>query len=325
MKKRILNKKAGVLTFILIVVLVGLAVYFGYFVYSNLPGDPESGSVSFNPITENGREDINLSAVRQFYSNMKFNHNQISYTLDDTCLAERKRRILMAFDELSKQVNAINFYEVSDNPNIEISCSEENKPSINEDYFIAGEGGAREIIQTGKFNVINGGIILFYDEKEGLHCDYPNIELHELMHVFGFGHSEEEGSIMYPYLESCEQVLDSSIIDQLNELYAVENLPDLYFSEVKAIRKGRYLDFNLTIKNAGVKDVPSVNFSVFDEGEFVDTKQLDEIRYGAGMIIEITNFKLNNRDSEEVKFVIDSLDLIEELDEENNVAKVSFE
>jgi len=329
MKKKVsrrLNKKAGVLSFILIVVLVCLVAYFGYLIYSNIPGDPEKGRISFESITNGDvNKDMNLSAVKQFYPNMKFNHKQISYSIDANCPVERKRRVLMAFDELSIQVNALSFYEISNSPDIEVSCSEENKPSINEDYFVAGEGGAKEIIQTGKFNVISEGIILLYDDKKGLNCNYPNIELHELMHVFGFDHSEERGSLMYSYLESCEQVLDSSIIEQLEELYSFENLPDLYFSEVQAVKKGKYLDFNLSIKNAGVKNVSSVNFSIFDEGEFVDSKKLGEIKYGAGIFIEITNFKLINRASKEVRFVIDRLDLIEELDEENNVAKVEFE
>lgn len=324
MKKRI-NKKAGVFTFILIILVVGLLAYFGYIVYSNIPGDPERGSVSFENPTDDVNENVNLSAVNQFYPNMKFNHKQILYTLDINCPIKTKERMLMAFDELSSQVSVLSFKEVVSSPDIEVSCSEEDKPSISEDYFVAGEGGAKEIIQTGKFNVINGGIILLYEDKEGLDCNYPSIELHELLHVFGFDHSDEEGILMYPYLESCDQVLDTSIIEKLEELYSSENLPDLYFSEVVAIRKGKYLDFNLTIKNAGVKDISSVNFSIFDEGEFVESKKIGEIKYGAGIFIEITNFKLNNRESEEVEFVIDRLDVVKELDEENNVAKVEFD
>ena len=74
-------------------------------------------------------------------------------------------------------------------------------------------------------------------------CSYPNVELHELLHVLGFDHSENKKSIMYQLIESCDQILDQSIINQLKLLYAEENLPDLYFDKINVIKKGRYLPF----------------------------------------------------------------------------------
>jgi len=312
-----------VLDLILILILFVLLFIGGYFLYQNLPGEPEN----FNIINEPPKLEIgNLSyEVKQFYPGMKFNHNSISYKIDLGCDAEKKERMLKAFNELENKVGVINFYPVFDNPDIEVTCSE-YVHQTEKDFFIAGEGGAKEIIPTGRYNVITEGIILLHENPHDFYkCEWPNIELHELLHVFGFDHSEDKNSLMYPYLESCEQKLDESIISDLKKLYSKENLADLYFENVAVIKKGRYLDFNVSIKNSGVVIAESVVLSVFDGIDRLEDFALEDIPFGAGVHFQAVNFKLNSRNSEEVNIVIDSDDLIKESSEENNVARLKFD
>jgi len=310
----------GVLIILVILLLVVSAA--GYLLYMNIPGEP----MALNPVVKESPklEVENLSyAVKQFHPNMKFNHNSISYTIDSACSEEKKNRMIEAFNELSDKVGIISFYSVIENPDIEISCSEDEKTSVDEDYFIAGEGGAKEIIQTDRYNIITNGIILLYWNPHGaVNCDWSNIELHELLHVFGFEHSKDENSLMYPYLESCEQRLAQSIIDDLKELYSQPNLADLYFEKVVIIKKGRYLDFNVTIKNSGDIDAGDVLLGVFDEGERIgeaDDFKLGDIKYGAGVSLSIQNIKLKNRNSKKIEIVLDEKNVIKEIDENNNV------
>jgi hypothetical protein len=232
--------------------------------------------------------------------------------------------MISAFNNLSSKVNIISFYEVLNNPDIEVSCSENKKESIDERHFIAGEGGAKEIVQTGRYNIINNGTVLLYKEIKIQECDWANVELHELIHVFGFGHSNNSNSLMYPYLENCNQKLDESIIKELIRLYSEENLADLHFSGKSAVKKGRYLDFNLSIKNSGSITSEKTSFKVLEEGKLVKEFDLDQISYGGGIVVEIKNLKLNSRNPKEIKFIIDKENLIKEIDEENNVAVVSF-
>ena len=232
--------------------------------------------------------------------------------------------MINAFNELSSKVSTIDFYEVLTTPDIEILCSEYTKPTPG-DYFIAGEGGAREIIQTGRYNIITNGIILLHgNPHEFYKCDWPNIELHELIHVFGFDHSTDKNSLMYPYLSSCDQKLDASIINTLKDLYSEENLPDLYFKDINVIKKGKYLDFNLTVKNSGAIDAKDVSFAVLDDEQLVKTFSLNDLIFGGGMIVGIQNLKLIHKNPKEIQFVIDKDNLIKEIDEENNIAKTSF-
>lgn len=318
-KSSLLKITLNVILFIILISLVG--VYLLY--YLGILGEPEK----LNVVVEPPKLEIgNLSyEVKQFYPNMKFNHNSISYKIDSACSDGKKERMFEAFKELENKVGIINFYSVFESPDIEVSCSESVKKSPEKDFFIAGEGGAKEIIQTGRYNVVTNGIILLHSLSQGAQeCEWPNIELHELLHVFGFKHSQDENSLMYPYLESCEQRLDESIINNLKELYSKENLADLYFKEVVAVKRGRYLDFNISVKNSGVISAENVILSVFGEGEKVEDFELEDISFGAGVNFQVNGLKIS-RSSENMEIVIDPANLIREIDEENNVAKLSFE
>ena len=330
------------------VFLLGLFLFLGYYLYMNLPRDSEQLNASF--VQDNLNiipSDTNFSEVNQFYPNIKFNHNNITYSLDPDCSTEKVDRMLKAFDEISTEVGVINFSQVDSNPDqgeinvspetsnptqttqgfadIEISCSGSGVSSMNKDYFVAGEGGAKEVVLAGRYNVIKGGMILLYDDqKNSIKCDEPKVEIHELMHVLGFNHSTSEGSLMYPLLKSCNQRLDTSIINELKRLYSQDNLPDLYFENVSIIKKGRYVDFNLTIKNSGDVDAPDVSYSIFDDNESVESHDIGNISYGAGIVVQMENLKLIRLNPSEISFVIDSNNSIDELDKKNNIATVKL-
>ena len=319
-----INKKGFVVVNWILLGLIFVIIVFGiWYLYLNLPGEAENLEAVI--VEAPAVEPVLLEGVSQFYPNMKFNHNAISYKIDPDCSNEKTNRMLSAFDELASKVELISFYESFNGVDIEVTCSDYKKQAVDKDHFIAGEGGAKEIVQTGRFNVIsNGTVILHGDAKGFVKCDWPNVEIHELTHVFGFGHSENPDSLMYAYLKDCSQELDQPIINELKRLYSDLNLADLYFDKVSAVKKGRYLDFNLTIKNSGSIRSEKTQFSVLDNGKLIESFDLDAINYGAGISIEIKNLKLGSRSSEELRFVIDRKDLVDELYEENNIATVSL-
>ena len=310
---------------IFLIILLGIFVII-YLFYQNVPGSP----INLNPVVVKAPVVQNQTylEVLQFYPSMKFNHNLISYNMEDECSEEKRERMIEAFDTLSNLIKIVSFYEVVGESDIEVSCS--GQEDIEEgEYFIAGEGGAREIISTGRYNIISNGMVILHGNPHGfLECDWANVELHELIHVFGFDHSENPNSLMYNLLESCDQELDDSIINELKRLYSQENLADLYLEDVKIVKKRRYIDFNLTVKNSGSIDAENVKVSVFDDGELIKSFDLEDdegkIRYGAGIIISIENLKLKHSNPDEIQLVVDSDNFIEEIDEENNIAKITF-
>jgi len=307
---------------LIFLILVGILLGSLYFLYTNIPGEPQVLDVDVGRISESKPR---LSEVRQFYTNMKFNHNDISYAFLPNCGSAEKARMKEAFQEVSLRITKISFREVSSQGDITISCTEKSE-NIQEDFFVAGEGGAKEIIPTGRYNIINQGIIYLYDnpKKRTVKCDYPNIEVHELMHVFGFDHSENKDSLMYPVLDTCDQTLDESIAKDLNELYSHKNAADLYFENVYVVKKGRYLDFNVTIKNSGAVNSDYTELHVLDNGEIIESYDIEPIKYGGGLFLQINNLRLERRNPSSIQFVIDMETVVDEIDEDNNVAIVKI-
>lgn len=318
-----------IVIFGLILLVIGLILLFlklSYLVYLNIPGEPEN----LNPEIEDTLQ-LNQSSgsVYQFYPNMKFNHKDISYKIDSNCDSEKRVRMIKALDDLINLTGGLIDFHLTtgEEPDIGVICStgERYTPLEETRFFIAGEGGAREVIQTERYNIISSGVILLYGNVHNSPvCNWPNVELHELLHVFGFNHSQSPNSLMYPYLNSCNQKLDGSVVNELKKLYLEPNLPDLYFENISAVKKGRYLDFNMTIKNSGSVDATNVSFSVLDDGKLVETKTLKNIRFGMGIVMEVSNLKLLKRDSDEIDIIIDYGNLINEIDKKNNIAKIKF-
>ena len=166
--------------FLIYAVLLGGLVISSYYLYQNMPGSPQQLQFKFQ--NKSARlQNQTFGNVSQFFPKMKFNHNNISYRIDFTCSDEKKQRAKAAFKDLAAKIPVITFYPVSDTPDIEVSCSRGNKYLADKEHFIAGEGGAKTIIQTEEYNVINDGVILLHTNPPGFKkCEWPNIELHEL-------------------------------------------------------------------------------------------------------------------------------------------------
>lgn len=314
-----------ILYIIVFIILIGLIIGMSYYLYLNIPRNPEKLDVIVEKTEFENLEPV-ISEVIQFYSNMKFNHNQISYKIEEGCESKKEEKMINAFSELSNKVEELSFFPTSTNPDIEISCTQDAKPGINEKHFVAGEGGAKEIIQTGRFNVITEGIILLYENNKikTIDCDYPNVELHELLHVFGFDHVNDKKSLMYPFIESCNQRLDLSLIEKLKQLYSQEDLPDLYFENVSVTKKGRYIDFELTIKNSGSVDSDNVILTILDDDTIIEKRDLEEFKFGSGLSLQTKNLKLAHLNPDQIKFIIDKENEIKEIDENNNIAVVNL-
>ena len=319
------NRLIKLILNLIFLVVLSFLFFALYLLYENFPRAPEPLNIDIknNPSSAIPGEN---SPANQFYTNMRFNHNFITYKINSDCDNEVRVRMKLAFSELLiNGANRISFKETTSNPDIEISCTPDSNEISEKNYFIAGEGGAKEIIPTGRFHIIESGIIYFFDEnKKSLKCDYPNIELHELMHVLGFDHSEDKNSLMFPFLESCDQRLDKSIIDELNRLYSQENLPELFFQDISSVKKGKYLDYNLTIKNSGSIASKNVTLTILDNEQIVDTHNIGPISYGAGITLSTTNLRLKRRNPEKITFAIDYENKVKEIDESNNIAITKF-
>jgi len=299
----------------LLAILIILFGILAYTFYEFIPGEPQA----LQQIASQGQtRDFNMTSsgeAKMFLTNLRFSNTNISYFVDPLCTSERKEKVKEAFGIVQDRTLYLTFYEASGkDAQITIGCSEEYK-EIGNNKFIAGHGGPSEIIDTGLFNVILKGGVWLYQESQ---CDYPIVEIHEILHVLGFDHSPNPTDIMHDTLD-CKQRIGQEAITLLDRLYEIEPLSDLVISEVNATKKGKYLDFEAVIKNQGLVDAENVVLDVYDDGDFVKSFDLDRISAGAGRVLRVSNVNLKSRSSDTIGFTV-RLESGAELDADNNEA-----
>ncbi|MBM3234567.1 matrixin family metalloprotease [Candidatus Pacearchaeota archaeon] len=273
---------AKVIITIILGILVLITLFFAYMTYLNFFSTPVNFEINY----KNETKIINIQPTEQFYSNMRFPDSIISYKIYADCEKIKRNAITDAFKIISQKVN-LTFYE-SDAPEINISCSEEYKK---EEYFVAGEGGPSKILDSGIFNVIlEGKIILLYSGE----CP-SNVALHELLHVLGFNHSSDKYNIMYP-ITACNQKISDDTVNELKRLYSLPSLPDLYFENVTASKKGIYLNINFIIKNQGLRNSQDTKVILYADNKEIKTnwenKMGKEITIASGKIISAENIRI---------------------------------
>jgi hypothetical protein len=250
----------------------------------------------------------------QFYPSLRFINKNISYQIFN-CTLKKEKDMNYAFSIL-ENLTLLDFYPVTNNEQISVTCDEKLNES-RQGLFIAGEGGPTEIIHAGEINLILKGKILLITPSQ---CTFPNVALHELLHVLGFKHSENPGNIMYN-VTNCNQEIGEDILSLINDLYSIPNYPDLLFQEVVGIQNGHLLNINFTIFNRGLKD--SENFYVeFYSGENMFKKiNFGPIQMGRGRLFSIQNVIIK-KNTDELFLLINYLP--DELNKRNNKIKLEI-
>lgn len=297
-----------VVILVLLVLALGAA---GYYFYENIPGKPEIFNVTLWNNSQS-EENVSYGDTPLFYKNIRFNHNNLSYSFSG-CSSKRMDSIKSSMDAIAEKT-LLSFYEINNGADIDISC-DSGTSAENED---AGKGGPKNLVDTGIYLVIVSGNITLYDVAS---CN-NNVELHEILHVLGFNHSQDPENIMYP-ISGCRRFLKQDIINTLNRLYGIKPLPDLFFDGLSAVRKGRYIDFTAEIRNQGIINSGNFALSLIAEND-VQKFDFDSIGFGAGSLLNVTNALLPNNDVREIRFVIDYDNAVEEYSKENNKADLSI-
>jgi len=260
------------------------------------------------------RTNNSFAESAQFYENMRFSNQDISYKIYD-CPLKKKNDMEQAFGIVSDST-ILDFYAVDFGEEISVTCDSKNK--IEDGLFIAGEGGPVNITKGDIFNVILKGKILLIKDST---CETPNVALHELFHVLGFGHSDNPSDLMYP-VSKCSQTINLDMLEVINELYSTPNEPDLTFSDVSAVMNGKYLDINMSIKNNGLKKSGKAKILIYADEKFVKEIELEELEIGYGRLIVLMNLWINQINIESLEIVINS-DFLE-LEKNNNRIKLGM-
>ena len=292
-----------IFSFIFVVfAIVSIFFYFSPFETSEFVPQFDTTPKNYN-FSSSGNENV------QFYENMRYPDKRISYKIDDSCNIQRKSDMESAFGKI-EDLTIVDFYPVIEKEEISVFC--EDKIKIEENFFIAGEGGPTNITKTDNFNIIlHGGILLLKNSD----CENPNVAIHELLHAMGFGHSENKNNIMYE-VSKCGQTIGDDTINMINNLYSVESKADLSFESTSAKITGRYLDVNVSIRNNGLADALNSTMAVYADGKKLKEVEVGEMKIGYGVTINMGNIFVSDISVNEVKILINSS--FDELDKDNN-------
>lgn len=282
-----MDKLRWLVNTVLILVLLDL-IFFGYvYMDRNHPEKTQAFHVDYW-VSKAEILPSNLSQESSLMNpNIRFNHNEISFFIDSNCDITKTNKIIEAFFILSNKTSNLLFYPTpKTGADIDISCSKSKQETV-ENELIAGEGGPTILNNTLYPLIVRGNVYLY----STLNCPQPITELHEILHVFGFLHVSDPSKIMYPYLD-CKQTIDEDVITTLNEIYSEDAKADLYFTKVGAIKKGRYMDVSVEINNDGLIDAKDVTFDLSVGNEKIDSYELNNIGFGAGKTVYLSNIPL---------------------------------
>lgn len=157
-------------------------------------------------------------------SELRWEKMPLSYKIydEDICGVHEINRIVWGFNQIENETNGIlSFVRANGTTDIIIYCNE-SVPSPREGYVTQGEASYK--VENG---FIKDGEIFFFNtgpNKYSMGClDYPDTEIHEILHVFGFVHNEtDKTSIMYPEHLWCSVDkfrIDKYILDKIKEVY----------------------------------------------------------------------------------------------------------
>jgi hypothetical protein len=302
-------KKGGFFSVLFLIILIAGLIYACYYLYQYWPREP----VTLEVIGDKPVSVQNGVPSKQFYERMRYTDKKISYFLANSCSSTSKNNMLVAMQNL-ESLTVLEFVKGNKSKSeIKILCSDVAPEAGEENHFVAGEGGAKRVLNSSLYSVIlEGQISLFREET----CSEPKVATHELLHAIGFDHNNNIKSILYPTLK-CDQEIDVEIIDSINRLYSVKSLPDLIIHSTAATKSGRYLNFHIEILNQGLITSSPANLDIYANDEFVEKFEIGAISIGARKIFDVENLRVHGS-TNKIKFRVDNQNLIEELDEQNN-------
>ena len=139
-----------------------------------------------------------------------FNH-ELNYTQRE-CFSYEVERVRKAFIILQNSTeNKVIFKEVSDaGADILITCY---NAKGDETHLTSGEGGYSNRGDT----ILHGTLNLYTTRNCGT---WPDVEIHEILHIFGYDHKNDVSSIMNPIQAKCDLgKIDDDIIKDLIQTY----------------------------------------------------------------------------------------------------------
>ena len=198
------------------VLILAFVLVFSYGAYQNR---------TINYLSENTQNEINDKPIDSFLnaSGLHWTHMPVTYSFEDnySCGEIEPNFIRRAFDNIQKETNnVVSFKEVLEDGDITINCKKDFNLNATQGTYQVGDATITEL----EGNKILKGKLNFYIVPGTVHagsCSYAEIEVHEILHTFGFNHNYESYNIMNPVESYCPTHLNKDILDTLLSTYTI--------------------------------------------------------------------------------------------------------
>lgn len=227
-KDNIHGEKRLIMITIIVILFICSFVLIRSYLIAPIPELPEPPTYKVLELSE--KVQVIVTDSYPNLNELHFGQMPITYKLEGVCLVNVEKRILLAFETISSETDSIiKFQETNKNPDILIFCKPRNYKEHSTDegfvsYYELVQGDAYFLVDENNENLINYGEINFYGEGFSCGTGFPLIEVHEILHTFGFNHSYGVRSVMRPETpetsRSCNiGKIDDEIITKLKEIY----------------------------------------------------------------------------------------------------------
>ena len=215
MARRLKNQNNLVLVACFVVLFFGMLTVINDLTHNNVNIINETSNIT------QGNLQLQEDTINDFRLHWKYRN--ITYSFKTKCPEYEHDRVVRALNIIEKELNyTISFKEVYDS-NIDFYCNNNSysDPSsriiISDEYRIAGLTsysylGTEILNATINFYNVN-------DRDWSSKCNYPNVEVHEILHSLGLNHSDLNSSIMNPSSEHCIERIDDDVKMKLIDIY----------------------------------------------------------------------------------------------------------
>ena len=213
-----------------VLVLIGLVIYLGM----DFLDSDKTSSITGNVIDSLNAEDSQTEEIYDKFPNAEGVHwtmMPISYNVVG-CTQYQENRIVKAFNKIQDETEEVVSFEEYDGEEefgagFMIYCHEdfnynysESDKSMPESYTLGDS--YYEVYDEAPDKILYADIN-FYGITETTYTggcvSYPDVELHEILHGFGFEHVNQHNHIMNPFHTYCPSKLNQDIVDELLETY----------------------------------------------------------------------------------------------------------
>jgi len=180
---------------------------------------PEKGKRGDNKNPARSEESPEVPPISSKELHWEYMPLSFTFSNPEDCGGFQTRRILKAFDEIQNAtLGKVSFVQINGTANITIICNKGFLPSTEPGLIQSGETtwkyyGARLV--SAKVNFYNTA----GDNYNGGCRNYPDVEIHEILHTFAFEHTNESYDIMNPIGTYCPTKINQNIIDKLMSIY----------------------------------------------------------------------------------------------------------